>query len=150
MCLLDQIVTWDAHHILCTASSHRQPHNPLRAQGQLAAVCAIEYAAQAMAAHGGLLATSLLAPDFLTSDLPTSNAHDTAAPRAGYLASVRAVELYVSRLDDISADLQVEAERQSGDDNTILYTFNVSDGQRPLVSGRAIVVLNVAKLGQTT
>lgn len=129
MCLLDQIDTWDSEHIRCTASSHRAPDNPLRAHGRLGAACGIEYAAQAMAAHGGLLAAA------------------DSTPRSGYLASVRGVELHVARLDDIAADLSVAAERLSGDDNLVLYGFSVAAGERLLLSGRAIVVLDAAKLG---
>ena len=128
MCLLDRIDSWDSHHIRCSASSHRAPDNPLRAHGRLGAACGIEYAAQAMAAHGALLAAA---------DSP---------PRAGYLASVRGVELRVARLDDVAADLRVEAERVSGDDNTILYGFSVFAGHELLLSGRAIVVLDAALL----
>ncbi len=129
MSLLDCIEAWDSERIRCTASSHRAPDNPLRAHARLGSACGIEYAAQAMAAHGGLLA-----------------AVDTP-PRAGYLASVRGVELHVPRLDDISADLDVEAQRLSGDDNTVLYGFSVSAAGRLLLSGRAVVVLDAAKLG---
>jgi predicted hotdog family 3-hydroxylacyl-ACP dehydratase len=137
MCLLDAVNDWDAQHIRCTASSHRHADNPLRAHDRLGAACGIEYAAQAMAAHGALLAAA---------DNP---------PRAGYLASVRGVELHVARLDDIAADLDVEAERLSGDDNTILYGFRVSAAGRELLSGRATVVLDAAlldaeKLGNLT
>ena len=137
MCLLDAVTEWDAQRIRCTASSHRAPDNPLRAHDRLGAACGIEYAAQAMAAHGALLAAA---------DNP---------PRAGYLASVRGVELHVARLDDIAADLEVEAERLSGDDNTILYGFRVSATGRELLSGRAAVVLDAAlldidKLGNLT
>lgn len=133
MCLLDRIEDWDARHIRCSASSHRAVDNPLRGHGRLGAACGIEYAAQAMAAHGGLLATV--------------NDTSDSAPRAGYLASVRAVELYVGRLDDIETDLSIEAERLSGDDNTVLYGFSISAGERVLLNGRAIVVLDAEKLG---
>lgn len=128
MCLLDHVDSWDAQHIHCSASSHRAPDNPLRAHGRLGAACGIEYAAQAMAAHGALLVAA------------------DSAPRAGYLASVRGVELRVARLDDIAADLRIEAERMSGDDNTILYGFSVFAGQELLLNGRAIVVLDAALL----
>ena len=128
MCLLDAVTDWDAQHIRCIASSHRHADNPLRAHDRLGATCGIEYAAQAMAAHGALLAAA------------------DAAPRAGYLASVRGVDLQVARLDDIAADLEVEAERLSGDDNTILYGFRVSTAGRELLSGRAAVVLDADKL----
>lgn len=129
MCLLDAVAGWDAQRIRCTASSHRRADNPLRAHDRLGAACGIEYAAQAMAAHGALLAAA------------------DDAPRAGYLASVRSVELQVARLDDIAADLEVEAERLSGDDTTILYGFRVSAAGRELLSGRAAVILDADKLG---
>ena len=128
MCLLDAVTDWDTQRIRCTASSHRDAANPLRAHDRLGAACGIEYAAQAMAAHGALLAGA------------------DAAPRAGYLASVRSVELYVARLDDIVADLDIEAERLSGDGNTILYGFRVSAAGRELLSGRAAVILDAAVL----
>jgi predicted hotdog family 3-hydroxylacyl-ACP dehydratase len=132
MCLLDAVTDWDDQHIRCTASSHRDADNPLRAHDRLGAACGIEYAAQAMAAHGALLAAS------------------DGSPGAGYLASVRGVDLHVSRLDDIADDLEVEAERLSGDDNTILYGFRVSAAGRELLSGRAAVVLDADKLGVLT
>ncbi|MHB1084298.1 MAG: 3-hydroxylacyl-ACP dehydratase [Thiobacillus sp.] len=129
MCLLDAVTEWDGQHIRCTASSHRRADNPLRAHDRLGAACGIEYAAQAMAAHGALLTTA------------------DSAPRAGYLASVRGIELHVTRLDDINADLDIEAERLSGDDNIIIYGFRVSAAGRALLSGRATVVLDADKLG---
>jgi predicted hotdog family 3-hydroxylacyl-ACP dehydratase len=127
MCLLDRIDTWNAQGIRCTAVSHRAPQNPLRAHGRLGAVCGIEYAVQAMAAHGALLA----AP--------------AAPPRAGYLTSVREVELHVARLDDIDAELIVAAELLCGNDNTVLYEFNVSTLGNLLLSGRVTVVLDAAR-----
>ncbi|NDP47467.1 MAG: 3-hydroxylacyl-ACP dehydratase [Sulfuriferula multivorans] len=128
MCLLDVVTNWDAQHICCTANSHRHNDNPLRAHGRLGVACGIEYAAQAMAAHGALLAVS------------------DCSPGAGYLASVRSVECRVTRLDDILTDLEIEAERLSGDDNLILYGFRVSSAGRDLLTGRATVVLNAEKL----
>ena len=56
MCLLDAVLAWDSGQIHCRASSHRQPDNPLRAAARRGAACGIEYAAQAMAVHGALLA----------------------------------------------------------------------------------------------
>jgi predicted hotdog family 3-hydroxylacyl-ACP dehydratase len=129
MCLLDSVAEWDGERIRCTAASHRWPENPLRAGGRLAAVCGIEYAAQAMAVHGAL-------------------AGDTGTgPRPGVLASVRGVELFVARLDDIAADLEVEAERLSGDGNNVLYRFTLAAAGRLLLAGRAAVVLDAAREG---
>jgi predicted hotdog family 3-hydroxylacyl-ACP dehydratase len=128
MCLLEAVTEWSAEHVRCTAASHRQSDNPLRDHGRLGAACGIEYAAQAMAIHGALLATK------------------DGQPRQGYLASVRGVDLRVERLDDIEADLDVEVERLSGDDNNVLYRFQVRAAGRLLLDGRAAVILDAAAL----
>lgn len=57
MCLLDRVVKWDEQRIQCQAGSHRLGDNPLRSRDRLSAACGIEYAAQAMAVHGALLAS---------------------------------------------------------------------------------------------
>jgi predicted hotdog family 3-hydroxylacyl-ACP dehydratase len=131
MCLLDRVLAWDANQISCEASSHRSSSNPLRAHGRLGASCGIEYAAQVMAVHGALIATTL-AP--------------SARQQAGYLASVRSVKLHTDRLDTVDSPLTIQAERLSGDSNIILYQFSVTAGALALLSGRAVVVLEAAGL----
>ena len=125
MCLLDQVETWDQQHIQCRAHSHRAADNPLRAYGRLGAACGIEYAAQAMAVHGALLAPP-----------------GSTRARVGYLVSVRGAQLHVSQLDDIAADLQVKATCITRSENNILYQFSVSAAGDLLLAGRATVVLN--------
>lgn len=126
MCLLDHVESWDTDFIQCRASSHRDIDNPLRAYHRLSTACGIEYAAQAMAVHGALLA-------------PT----DSERPKSGYLVSIRSTQLYVARLDDIDADLQIEATCLARNDNDVLYQFKVRAQGRLLLDGRAAVVLNV-------
>ena len=126
MCLLDTVVAWDDAYIRCNATSHRDTANPLRSHGQLAAVCGIEYAAQAMAVHGALCDAA------------------QARPRAGFLASVRSIEAHVPRLDTIETPLDVEAERIGGDGINVLYRFTVRSGARILLTGRAAVVLDAS------
>ncbi len=128
MCLLDTVRDWNASTIQCTASSHRRADNPLRDAERLGIAAGIEYAAQAMALHGGLLADS------------------SQPPRQGYLASVRSVNFHTLRLDDQPADLLVEAERLSGDANQVLYRFTVSAAGQPLLDGRAAVILDAGAL----
>lgn len=132
MCLLGSVTAWDDHTITCEAVSHRAADNPLRAHGRLGAACGVEYAAQAMALHGALMAESVAGPG--------------DAPRAGYLASLRSVTLHVDRLDTLAGPLLVEAERMTGDGNTVLYSFSVKSGDTCLLSGRAAVVLDAAVL----
>ncbi len=135
MCLLDTVSAWDDSHIHCQASSHRAPNHPLRAHGRLGAACGVEYAAQAMAVHGTLVA-----------EAAAGTAGGSTAPRAGYLASMRGVNLYVDRLDTVPGPLTVSAERMTGDANTVLYSFTVQAGTQTLLSGRAVVVLDAALL----
>jgi len=130
MCLLESVQAWDANQIVCRATSHRAPDHPLRANGQLGAACGIEYAAQAMAVHGALLATP-----------------DQQAARAGYLVSARRVQLHVLRLDDIAADLEIDARCITRGENNILYQFSVSAAGKLLLEGRAAVVVNADLLG---
>jgi len=52
MHLLDGVLSWDADRIRCSSRTHRDRQNPLRMDGQLSALCGIEYAAQAMAYTG--------------------------------------------------------------------------------------------------
>ncbi len=125
MCLLDGVEAWDPQRIECRASSHRAADNPLRSHNRLGAACGIEYAAQAMAVHGALLAPP-----------------DSIGARVGYLVSVRGTQLHVARLDDIAADLRVEATCITRSENNILYQFSVSAAGQLLLDGRAAVVIN--------
>lgn len=134
MCLLERVITWDASQIHCEAINHGAINNPLRAYGRLGASCGVEYAAQAMAVHGALIAEAELAPG------------QQLAPQVGYLASVRGVSLHTDRLDHVEGALTIYAERTSGDASTIWYTFLVRAGALDLLSGRAVVVLNAADL----
>jgi predicted hotdog family 3-hydroxylacyl-ACP dehydratase len=124
MCLLDGVVEWDASRILCMSRSHRAVDNPLRTDGRLPAVCGVEYAAQAMAVHGGLAGNV------------------GGRPRAGYLASLRDVECRRDRLDDLEGDLVVEAEQVAGDGAHVIYRFRLRVGEVEVLSGQALVVLD--------
>jgi predicted hotdog family 3-hydroxylacyl-ACP dehydratase len=137
MCLLDEVVTWGPSRVQCRSSSHRDAANPLRAHDRLAAVCGIEYAAQAMAVHGALIASRI-----------TSATQQTTV--AGYLASVRNVALHADRLDDIEDDLVATAELVTGDEHTVLYDFTVTANERVLLAGRATIVFNAALRELTT
>jgi predicted hotdog family 3-hydroxylacyl-ACP dehydratase len=129
MCLLEEVLSWDAQTIVCRSTSHRSPDNPLRAHGRLGAACAIEYAAQAIAIHGALL-----------QPMPSAD-----AGRFGLLASARDVELLVARLDDIQQDLRVSAQRLHSDSRGALYAFELHEQDCLLVRGRASLLLDAAK-----
>ena len=124
MCLMAGVRRYDAQSIRCVAVSHRLVTNPLRENGLLHAVCGVEYAAQAMAIHGALL--------FGQRD---------SSPRGGRLAGVRSLELSVSRLDNIEADLEINAIQVMGDENSTVYEFSIDVATQNLLRGKATVVL---------
>ncbi len=92
MCLLDAVEQWDRKTIVCRTDTHRDPQHPLRRDGQLAAVHLIEYCAQAMALHRGLV----------------SESEGERAP-PGWLVSARDFRLLVERLDDLDGPLTIRA-----------------------------------------
>ena len=61
--------------------------------------------------------------------------------RLGMLTSARAVQLFVTRLDELSGELLIRAERQHSDGRGALYAFRVNVGQRLLAQGRASLLL---------
>jgi predicted hotdog family 3-hydroxylacyl-ACP dehydratase len=144
MCLLDEVIEWNAQQICCRTATHRAPDNPLRSHDRLGIACGIEYAAQAMALHGALA-------NGAANDAPNDDAHDAhdavgatagRSSRVGLLASVRDVRLFVPRLDNIESDLFCEATHLAGDSLTAMYEFTLRARDRRLLSGRASVVLD--------
>jgi predicted hotdog family 3-hydroxylacyl-ACP dehydratase len=123
MCLLDRVISWDEQRIACRSRAHCDPDNPLRQDGRLGALAAIEFAAQAMAAHGRLAGAV------------------GERPRAGIIASLRDIRCRCDRLDQLEADLEISATRLMGDDRNVMYAFSVACGNEELVTGRATVVL---------
>jgi predicted hotdog family 3-hydroxylacyl-ACP dehydratase len=129
MCLLDYVVSWDAQHIICSASSHTSSDNPLRYREQLSTACGIEYAAQAMAVHGALMA-------------PAKH----LKPTAGFLVSIRGATIHRARLDDIRHPLTVKALCIHSSDDNILYEFTLHAETLLLLDGRAAVIVNADML----
>ena len=126
MCLLDSVRSWDTKSITCLASSRHDADHPLASDDRLDTVCGIEYAAQAMAVHGGLIAGRRSA--------------------AGYLASVRDVICHTARLDLSREDIEVTATLLAADTAGSIYTFVLRRGEITILEGRAAVVLDAAQV----
>lgn len=123
MCLLDGVASWTSACIVCTATSHLDPANPLRSAGRLATLCGAEYGLQAAALHGAMLAGD--------------------AAQAGYLAVLRELELLAPRLDDPAHGvLHVEARRERQDASGLIYDIALlSEHGRKLLRVRGVVAL---------
>jgi predicted hotdog family 3-hydroxylacyl-ACP dehydratase len=130
MCLLDRVVSWNNETIICEANNHRDAGHPLARDGALDTMAAIEYAAQAMAVHGALIAEN--------AALITQG----DGPKMGYLASVRDVSCAIPFLHEFAAPLRIEATRLMGEETRVLYEFRVSAGEQLCAQGRAAVVLD--------
>ncbi len=126
MCLLDTIESWDEHRICCAASSHHRLDNPLRDATGLRTVCAIEYGAQAMAAHAALLRK------------PGTRGPD------GLLVAVQEIVMALSHLDGIAGALTIRAEILLINGNGSIYSVLVTGDGRTLLSGRLSVMIPAA------
>jgi len=123
MCLLDGVIGWDEAGIRCISTSHTDAANPMARNGRLSAICGLEYAAQAMAVHGGL-----------AGDVE-------AQPRMGLLVSVRNLVCRTDRLDRYEGPLIVRAGRLFGERERVIYEFSLHVGDSELMAGRATAVL---------
>ncbi len=126
MCLLERVEQWDETRILCSSDSHRHRNNPLRSGDRLAAVHALEYGAQAMAVHGGLVAQQ-----------------EQKRIRNGFLVAIRDAELHRDRLDDLPGPLQVEATQLLKSDANQIYQVEIRCEGDVVAAGRLLVMNNL-------
>ncbi|NOQ35132.1 MAG: hypothetical protein GQ569_04470 [Methylococcaceae bacterium] len=120
MLLIDEVQSWTENNIITRSHSHQNPDNPLRLNGKLSSLHLIEYGAQTMAIHCGLL---------------TGNA------RAGFLAAVRAAHFYIDVLDDVESELIINATAELQMSKGAVYQFSVSDNDNNLlIEARTTVV----------
>lgn len=125
MVLLDCITWWDNDSIHCTAINHTQSDNPLRVDGFLSVFSAVEYAAQAMAAHARLCAPQ-----------------GQAAPAKGFIAVASKLKAHTEQLDQLAGELLITAHPLVQNNSSSLYEFSVSCQQTPLLTGQITAVIN--------
>lgn len=123
MCLIEQLISWDEAHILCLARSHLAADNPLRSDNCLSAIHGVEYGAQAVGLHGGLLAR-----------------RQGRQPAAGYLVGLRNVKIHRPRLDDTKYPLIITARQLLADEHNLLYAFRLTLNDEPVTEGRAAII----------
>jgi predicted hotdog family 3-hydroxylacyl-ACP dehydratase len=127
MRLLDAVEFWDALTITCRTSTHRDERNPLRVRGRLMISAGLEYAAQAMGVHVGLVNGGL-----------------RSQQQIGFVGSVRDVIFAVNRLDDLAGDLTVDATRLLEGEGRYIYRFTVAHAGCALIEGRASIFIQAA------
>jgi predicted hotdog family 3-hydroxylacyl-ACP dehydratase len=123
MCLLERVEFLDKDKIVCYSNSHLLEKNPLRRDKKLSSINVLEYAAQAMAVHGGL-----------------HNREQGLQMTEGYLASLRDIKLTLCELDKLKTELRIEAKKILSQGGNMIYAFTVSTAEIELASGRATVI----------
>lgn len=123
MCLLEEVEFWDENSIRCHSSSHLEADHPLQHDGNLSSIHLIEYSAQAMATHGGLVARK----------------HHKVLSN-GYLAMLKEVNITMCDLSKTESPLIIDAERLMAVESSFIYQFGVTLDGELLASGRATVV----------
>ena len=128
MSLLDEVVAWNEGAIHARSQTHRQSDHPLRSPEGLHAVHLIEYAAQATAVHGALLARAGGEPPLA----------------AGRLVSLRDIEVAMEWTDQVKSHLDIHAEQIAGNREGAHYQFRVLAVGTILVAGRMAVMYGPA------
>lgn len=123
MCLIDKVMDWDNQSIHCRTDSHNKFDNPLRFHNQLSSLHLIEYSAQAIALHGGLLATK-----------------HARRLQNGYLAAVRNATFAMDRLDQCSSILTVKVVFITGLENGVVYRATVYNDLESVIFSAEISV----------
>jgi predicted hotdog family 3-hydroxylacyl-ACP dehydratase len=125
MCLLDSVEQWNNERIQCATRTHRDPDHPLRCDGALSAIHLVEYASQAAALHGALLARNA-----------------SAGPAPGMLAAIRNLQLSVDRIDTLPQALTIVAVRRLAQTDGVLYEFQALCDSVLLGEGRLAIALS--------
>jgi predicted hotdog family 3-hydroxylacyl-ACP dehydratase len=90
----------------------------------LEAIWGLEYAAQTLAVHVGLLQQK-----------------QERRLAVGYLGAVKNLMIRASRLDEVKGDLTFQATRLVGEEGSFIYAFRVSAELQELLEGRASIFL---------
>jgi len=122
MLLIDEVISWNEEKIITRCQSHRKTDNPLRLAGQLSALHLIEYGAQTMAVHCGLL---------------------TGQARPGFLAAVRSAHFYRDDLTSLQTDLIIQATAQLQLANGAVYHLIIADTENTLLLDAWATVIHI-------
>jgi predicted hotdog family 3-hydroxylacyl-ACP dehydratase len=121
MLLIDGVTAFDENGATCLTERHRDDTNPLRRDGRLSSLHAVELAAQAAAIHGGLM-----------------NQGGTAPLRA--LAAIRKARFDRARLDDLPGRLTVEAHLVHSDSKAAIYQGRLTHEDEEVASMRLTLI----------
>ncbi|MES2822087.1 MAG: hydroxymyristoyl-ACP dehydratase [Pseudomonadota bacterium] len=121
MCMLDEVISWDAEQIHCRSQNFARTTNPLFENGQLANIMLIEFAAQAAGVHAALLHPAR-----------------EGLPRAAYIGAVKNVEL-LKPVSDNAVAIELKAHCLLNNSSGAIYEVIAQQQDAILMRGRLIL-----------
>ena len=131
MCLIDEVITWNDTHIECMACLSAQSYHPLCLDGELSVIHLLEYGAQAMAVHAGLL----------RHNTPHNDRHSTPVP--GFLAAIRDARFFIESLHGCDHELHIQAYALIHSANGVVYELTIADDQHTLLVQARTTVIHI-------
>ncbi|MCK5871274.1 MAG: hypothetical protein KAG26_00485 [Methylococcales bacterium] len=119
MLLIDSVKKWSTISITTGSYSHQKINHPLRLNGVLSSLHLIEYGAQTIAIHCGLL---------------------TGENRAGVLAAVKDAQFYVDDLHNLADELHIHAAIEHQSMQGAVYQLTITSNHKRLLSAHTTVI----------
>jgi len=125
--MIERVLGWDDAQIEVATTRHRAADNPLRHENRLASVHLAEFAAQAMAIHGGLKTVAA-----------------GGRPQPALLVAVRDLILRRDYIDDLAGELSIVARTLLANAGNWQYEFTVRHAGEEIASGRIAAIATTA------
>lgn len=133
MCLIDEVTHWSNKKINCVAHLSPQNHHPLMLDGELSSIHLLEYGAQAMAVHAGLLQYNEI----------NKNMSDRPVP--GFLAAIRDAQFFIDSLDGHECTLLISATALVHSAHGVVYKLIITNNQQTLLAQARTTVIHIKK-----
>lgn len=131
MCLIDAVTAWSDKHIECIAHLSTKNGHPLSLEGELSAIHLLEYGAQAMAVHAGLLRQKM------------TDRSMSIMPVPGFLAAIRDAQFFIDSLHGYECELHIKANALIHSANGVIYELKIADDQQVLLAQARTTVIHI-------
>ncbi len=122
MSLIEKVTHCEEEGISCIGMSHLDPLNPMFHQGSFQSITLVEYAAQSIAIHAGLLNRQL------------------AASRPAFIGGFKNIEIPIAKLPNRKTKIDVKAVAEFLSPGGAIYSFTVLSDDEVVISGRLTLV----------
>ncbi len=123
MCLIDEVLRWDAQCIHAKSTTLHQRFNPLLHNGELHCVVLVEYAAQVAAVHAALAGTGM------------------NRERAAVVGAVKQLQLHTPLVSPVLTEITLEAHCILNNSDGAIYQLAALGEGEVLMQARVVLVL---------